>query len=101
MTSNFVRSHDAHRPERGDRFFISADGELDPIEFANAVSGARATLGRTFDPARWFCERDELIHFEGRTYAVSNQWGLGTDATFRALVSRFPQAGVTVEPSAL
>jgi len=86
-------------PERGDRFFVSADGDLDAIEFANAVSGARATQGRTFDPARWFCERDELIHFGGRTYAVSNQWGLGTDATLRALVSRFPQAGVTVETS--
>jgi hypothetical protein len=85
--------------QRGDRFFVAADGDLDAAAFDTAVSTERASQGKTFDPIRWFCSDDELIHFGGRTYAVSNQWGMGTEEAIRALVIKFPDAGVTAEPS--
>jgi hypothetical protein len=87
-------------PERGDRFFVSADGELDAKAFDCAVRASRAAQGRAYDPARWFCETDELIEFNGRTYAASNQWGNGTEEAIRALVSTFASAGVTAKPAA-
>jgi hypothetical protein len=85
-------------PERGDRFFVSADGELDAVAFNAAVRSAREVQGRPYDSARWFCAEDELIRSGGRTYAVSNQWGLGTEEAILALVSKFPQTGVAAEP---
>jgi hypothetical protein len=86
-------------PERGDRFFVAADGDLDPQSFIQAVKATRAAQGRAFDPVRWFAASDELIEFEGRTYAVSNQWGTGTEEVIRSLTSTFPRASVTAEPS--
>jgi len=83
-------------PERGDRFFVAADGEVDEQTFVAAVRHERLEHGRPFDPARWFCREDELIHLDGRTYAVSNQWGTGTEDVVRRLVSAFPQAGIHV-----
>jgi len=86
-------------PERGDRFFVWADGDLDSAEFNQAVKTARATQGRAFDPVRWFSATDELIPFDGKTYAVSNQWGTGTEEAIRSLTLAFPRAGVAAEPS--
>lgn len=85
--------------QRGDRFFVSVAGALDSAAFHKAVQTDRASHGKTYDPSRWFCSDDELIHLRGRTYAVSNQWGLGTEEAIRSLVEKFPQAGVTAEPS--
>jgi hypothetical protein len=82
-------------PERGDRFFLVAEGNLDSAEFTETMKVVRAGQGRVFDERRWFYSDDELIHYSGRTYAVSNQWGLGTDATIATLIARFPDAGVT------
>lgn len=87
-------------PERGDRLFVSAEGELDAAAFERAVRASREAQGRSYDPARWFCEENELIRFDGRSYAVSNQWGGGTEDVIRALVSKFASAGVTAEPAA-
>ncbi len=84
-------------PSRGDRFIASAAGELDSLSFIEAVTNDRAAQSRTFDPARWFFSDDELVHFDGRTYAVSNQWGTGTEQTLRDLTSQFPHAKVVVE----
>jgi len=84
-------------PSRGDRFIASTLGELDSESFIKAVTTDRAAQSRTFDPARWFCGDDELVHFDGRTYAVSNQWGTGTEQTLRDLTSQFPHAKVVVE----
>ena len=83
-------------PERGDRFFVWTDGDVDEETFVAAVRRDRAQHGRPFDPARWFCREDELIHLNGRTYAVSNQWGTSTEDVVRRLIAAFPQAGIHV-----
>jgi hypothetical protein len=84
-------------PSRGDRFIISAVGKLDSLSFIETVTNDRVAQNRTFDPARWFYSDEELVHFDGRTYAVSNQWGTGTEQTLRDLTSQFPQAKIVIE----
>jgi hypothetical protein len=86
-------------PTRGERLFASVDGEHDADSFVGAARSERTAQGRAFDPRRWFCDDDELIRFAGRTYAVSNQWGLGTEQTLRELVDAFPKAGLALKPS--
>jgi len=61
------------------------------------VSEERAASGRVFDQRRWFCGDDDLLHVNGRTYAVSNQCGTTTETVLRRLAQSFPTAGVVVE----
>lgn len=58
--------------------FRSADGELDSAQFIACVTRDESSQGRTFDPQRYFVADDELIHFQGKTYALMRRWGLGT-----------------------
>ena len=83
-------------PERGDRFFISTSGTLASIAFSEQLGRERRQSGRSFDPIRWFCEDDELIHMDSKTYAVSNQWGVGTEEMLVRLTTAFPQAQVEI-----
>ncbi|HEY4639953.1 MAG TPA: hypothetical protein VII75_01295 [Thermoanaerobaculia bacterium] len=89
----------AAAPSRGVPFFASAAGELDAPSFVGTLKADRAAEGRPFDSRRWFCADDELIHYDGATYAVSNQWGLRTKDTLTEIVGHFPSAGVTVAES--
>ncbi|HEV7488095.1 MAG TPA: hypothetical protein VGQ65_20675 [Thermoanaerobaculia bacterium] len=86
-------------PSRGVPFFASAIGDLDAQAFTAALKADRAAEGRPFDSRRWFCGEDELIHFGGSTFAVSNQWGLRTKETLAEIVGQFPSAGVAVADS--
>ena len=31
--------------------------------------------GSKFNPGRWYCDDDDLVKANGKTYAFSNQWG--------------------------
>ena len=52
---------------------------------------------RAFDPDRYFCETQELMHVGGRTYAATNQWGASTQEIVDALLTAFGNHGVTIE----
>lgn len=86
-------------PQRRVPFFAVAKESLDAASFTAALTRDRVAQGRVFDSRRWFCNDDELIHFDGWTYAVSNQWGLGTKEALGEIVNHFPGSGVTVEES--
>ncbi len=83
-------------PERGDRFFISTSSTLDSASFREQFARERRQGGRSFDASRWFCEDDELLHVGSKTYAVSNQWGIGTEEILVRLTTSFPQAQVEI-----
>lgn len=53
--------------------------------------------GETFDPGRYFREDDEMIHHNGRTYLVPNQWGGQTQQTLEALAAKFPQHRIEIK----
>lgn len=43
---------------------------------------------------RFFCDDDELVHVGGKTYVVSNQWGIDTLDAATSLVRMFPDLGI-------
>jgi len=86
-------------PRRGDRMFRSADGSLDHAAFVERVTEQMKKQDRAFDPERYFCDGDELMHVDGRTYAVTNQWGASTQEMLDALLTAFGPRGVIIEAS--
>ncbi len=62
-----------------DRFQQDADGES-PTQFR-----------------RYFCDDDELIHVDTRTYVLSNQWGSQTLDTASQLAGLFPEMRIRYE----
>jgi hypothetical protein len=55
---------------------------------------------RAYVPRRWFCEDDELLRFDGKTYCLSNQWGDQTLPLIDEINTRYPQLGISYERSA-
>jgi hypothetical protein len=89
-----------HCGPRANRALVSVDGEVAGDDFYRLATEARAKEGRNFDPKRFFSDDDELLHFGGRTYAFSSQWG-GPDWE-KAMVNlrdAFPEHGIAFTPS--
>jgi hypothetical protein len=86
---------------RQNRVWYSVDGVVGASEFVTrAAEKATATANR-FDPRRWFCKDNELIHVDAKTYAFSDQWG-GEDwrAAMDALKEAYPQFSIDFTPVA-
>jgi transcriptional regulator with XRE-family HTH domain len=77
--------------------FQCVEGEVGPEEFVRTVREAK---GGRFDANRYFCEGENLIVSAGKTYALSNQWGRRTPQALEALLSAFPDKGVSCQVSA-
>jgi len=79
----------------------AVDGSVDEHEFDKLATEVRAKLGKNFQPRRFFCKSDELVHFEGRTFAFSSQWG-GEDweEAMKQLCDEFAKLGVSYQPTA-
>ena len=78
------------------RRFRGAEGDLNERDFIEAVKQSR----KTFSPGRWFTADDELMHYEGRTYALSNQWGRGGwTRAMEALAENYPSAEIRFSPT--
>ncbi|MEM9943336.1 MAG: hypothetical protein AAF939_17360 [Planctomycetota bacterium] len=69
----------------GARMFLSVDGEIGSVDFVGA-----AVANGNFDPSRFNCADGELIPFSGKTYALTNQWGSGTQVAIEKSLSAFP-----------
>lgn len=70
--------------------FCSVDGTVTAEQFV-AQQKARVDSG---DKRRYFCEDGELIHSDGRTYAVTNGWGKRAFQAIQNLLAKFPDKGV-------
>jgi hypothetical protein len=79
----------------GSRVIRTLPGDLTSDEFITIAIAEDHSEGRTFLPDRYFCRNDELIQHDGYTSAVNNQWGLQTADAIRALISSFPDSGVS------
>ncbi|HKR38406.1 MAG TPA: hypothetical protein VJU59_01805 [Paraburkholderia sp.] len=77
-----VNAIESSVPWRGN-LFLSADGDLDEAGFENAIGG---------EQTRYFTGDDELFHVDGKTYALSNQWGPRTLAAVDSIISHMPRA---------
>jgi hypothetical protein len=82
--------------DRGAGVFRSADGYVDEDGLIAAVAEESDPTGKKFDPIRYFCDSKSLFHVDGRTYALTNQWGgPGTAETLDDLLQAFPGRGVS------
>ncbi len=60
---------------RPNSVWYSVDGIVDGPTFQKLASERAAADGSRFEPRRWFCDEEDLVHANERTYAFSNQWG--------------------------
>lgn len=72
------------------RKWLSVEGEVNSDEFRVKASTLQAKLGGRYDLARYFCEDDELFRVGGRTYSLTNQWGLGALSELDELIGMLP-----------
>ena len=79
--------------------FLVADGTLrSEEEFAGKpVVTVRDQSPVEFNSQRYFTAEDELLHFGGKTYVFSHQWGSKTRETMKKIFDRFPKSGNRVE----
>jgi hypothetical protein len=84
---------------RPNRVWYSVDGTVGAIEFATLAEAKAASGGGGFSRRRWFCEDDELIHANDRTYAFSDQWGgEGWRDAMTALKEAYPHFKIDFTP---
>lgn len=81
------------------RLFFKIEGTLDSDEFIRVATEKREAGGKTFAKQRWFCNDGELIHFDGKTYAITNQWGHRWGSAMNLLKENFPNARIEHKPS--
>lgn len=82
------------------RAIVSVSGEVTADEFCRLVQEERAKEGRNFDTTRYFTGHDELVHFEGRTYAFTSQWGgENWNEAMCSLRDSFPDHRINFVPS--
>ena len=82
------------------RALISMDGELGSEDFCRAVTDAWTKKGRNFEPTYFFSRDDGLVHFEGRTYAFSNQWdAVSWEDAMSSLSEAYPEHKIGVAQS--
>lgn len=86
-------------PRLQNRMFREAPGELSSADFISAQRLSAANGGRSFEPRRFFCEEDELLRRDGKTYAFTNQWGDGCTEAIDLLIQAFPNYDISYRPS--
>jgi hypothetical protein len=74
-------------------------GNVGQAEFLRTAQADARAEGRAFAPHRRFTDDDQLIHVGDKTYALTNQWGAGTEEALEGLKARFPDSGIEVLPS--
>jgi hypothetical protein len=71
------------------RLWKSVDGKLQSEEFCQ-----RAIQTGKFDKIRYFVEDGELIYSNGKTYALTNQWGSRSGEAIKSLLSKYQDKGI-------
>ncbi|HPF40202.1 MAG TPA: hypothetical protein P5081_04895 [Phycisphaerae bacterium] len=84
---------------RSDRIGWVADGELNSEQFIARATIDAKSIGKKFNARRWFCDDEELVHANGRTYALSSQWGKSTEDAIKVLAERYSEHRIRVTPT--
>ena len=82
---------------RGNNLWRVVSGEVDTDTFQDEVIHAAQNGGPAFDPKRWYYANDELIHANGKTYALSKMWGIRTEEAMQRLLKTFPGHGLSYQ----
>jgi len=81
------------------RPWTRVDREVDSAGFRDAIAAAEEQGGSRVDLRRIMCDDDELLHFDGRTYALTKMWGTTTLPSLEAIRASFPDAQFKYESS--
>lgn len=84
-----------HRPFHKTWFSVAG---VDAESFVEQAPTEAQSNGCIFKEIKWFCDKDELLKFEGRTYAFSNQWGKSWPRAMTLLAEAFPQHKISFTP---
>jgi len=82
-------------PWRQNSMFRVSDGRLKSAEFVESQTEDADNGGRSFNERRFFCADDELIYFEGKTFAFTKQWGDRCIKAVDQLIESFPDVTVS------
>ncbi len=74
--------------------FLQVDGSLNSESFIRIITTQRGLGGRKVENRRWYCEDEELIHFNEKTYAFIKMWGNRWGAAMRLLKDNYPDAKI-------
>ena len=84
----------SHKPQ----LFEILEGELsaEQVEESIMKDDGGGTMPRD---KRFFCNNGEVFPIEGKTYALTNQWGSETLAAVKSLAETFPHLKIEIKPS--
>lgn len=82
------------------RLWLSIDLETPDVDefLARAASDADRG-GVSFDPRRWHLRPDDLIVHDGKTHALTNQWGVRWPRTMELVEQTYPELELEWTPS--
>ena len=83
-------------PVKKSNLFVAYDGELD----SSTLIGKLRTE-KSDQATKWyFTSDDELLHYEEKTYALTNQWGKDSvEKALDSLKEAYPNIGINYEPA--
>ncbi len=71
--------------------WLILEGDLEEVQFKRRAGQLTAKQGGKYDLARYFCDEENLLHKEGKTYALSNQWtGTAAEDAVNKLLAMLP-----------
>ncbi|MEO2016231.1 MAG: hypothetical protein ABGZ53_17875 [Fuerstiella sp.] len=74
------------------KLFLTVDGSVDSATFETL-----AQQSPPFYSARWFCSNAELLHADGKTYALTTRWGPRSEHAMQQMADQYSQANVSFE----
>jgi ABC-type glycerol-3-phosphate transport system substrate-binding protein len=79
--------------------WLCVDGECDHKEFAEKVDVQMNALGKSSDLKRYYTQDSELFHWDGKTYAFTNQVSIGTLSILDGLLKEYRASGIAYHKS--
>lgn len=81
---------------RKNTLFHVVNGELNEQQFTENLK-EKDTGAMRSKTTRYFCKGEELFIVNGKTYALTNQWGARTEEASDLICNHFHQLGITIE----
>ena len=79
----------------------AVDGTLDSIEFEKRLADQLISEGKQPQTQRFFINDSELIYANGKTYALTKQWGLETTEVMDLIIGEFSSYGISYKESSV
>lgn len=75
------------------------DGDIDSDTYIDLFTKENESMGRKSEATRYFCDDDQLIYANGKTYAFTKMWGESTVKALESLTKIRPDLSVEYQES--